>query len=68
MTSNAVPFDETTNHASAVLTYDAADNVTNDGVNSYVFDAESRIATVNGVSYIYDAEGRRVGKSNEPVM
>jgi RHS repeat-associated protein len=46
--------------------YDAAGNVTNDGVNQYAYDAEGRICAVNGAGgltgYLYDAEGRRVAK------
>jgi RHS repeat-associated protein len=44
-------------------TYDAAGNVTNDGVHAYTWDAEGRIATVDAGStatYTYDALGRRV--------
>ncbi|HMD84667.1 MAG TPA: RHS repeat-associated core domain-containing protein, partial [Terriglobia bacterium] len=43
--------------------YDAAGNVTNDGVHAYTWDAEGRIATVDAGStatYTYDALGRRV--------
>jgi RHS repeat-associated protein len=47
--------------------YDAAGNVTSDGVNSYTYDAENRIKQVGGTggtSYTYDADGRRVKKSS----
>ncbi len=43
--------------------YDAAGNVTNDGVHAYTWDAEGRIATVDAGStatYTYDALGQRV--------
>jgi RHS repeat-associated protein len=51
--------------------YDAAGNVTNDGVNQYLYDAEGRICAVASTpvagltamtGYIYDAEGTRVAK------
>ena len=50
--------------------YDAAGNMTSDGVNSYLYDAESRIcavqSTIAGVTtmtgYLYDAEGVRIAK------
>src|ERR1039457_7049879 len=51
--------------------YDAAGDVTNDGVNQYLYDAEGRICavsspTVNGMTamtgYLYDADGTRVAK------
>ena len=55
------------NHISiSNVTYDAAGNVTNDGIglgNSYTYDAENRIiAASNGytASYVYDAFGHRV--------
>src|SRR5581483_425451 len=46
-------------------TYDAAGNLTNDGLHNYTYDAENRIKSVdNGAtaSYIYDADGYRVRK------
>jgi hypothetical protein len=45
--------------------YDAAGNMTNDGLgHAYTFDAESRIAQVNSgaVNYVYDGDGNRVRK------
>ena len=51
--------------------YDAAGNVTNDGVNQYLYDAEGRICAVASTpmpgmttmtGYLYDAEGTRVAK------
>ena len=57
-------FSSSTNHiTTAGYTYDAAGNVTNDGVHAYTWDAEGRIATVDAGStatYTYDALGRRV--------
>jgi YD repeat-containing protein len=46
------------------MTYDAAGNITNDGVNTYTYDGENRIVAVNSNSavYAYDAEVRRVRK------
>jgi RHS repeat-associated protein len=46
------------------VTYDAAGNVTNDGLgNSYTYDAENRLTAVTGTNsatYVYDALGQRV--------
>jgi RHS repeat-associated protein len=45
--------------------YDAAGNLTSDGVHTYTYDAENRIISVDaGVTarFVYDAQGRRVGK------
>jgi RHS repeat-associated protein len=56
---------------SAAPGYDAAGNITSDGVRSYLYDAEGRICAVaytpiaGGTSYYgyeYDAEGNRVAK------
>jgi len=46
--------------------YDAAGNVTNDGVHSYGYDSENRIVSVDGgstASYAYDNENRRHKKT-----
>jgi RHS repeat-associated protein len=45
--------------------YDAAGNLTSDGVQTHGFDAENKIRTVNGISdvYRYDGEGNRVRKN-----
>ena len=44
--------------------YDAAGNVTNDGVgNTPTYDQENRIATDAGYTYYYDADGTRMEKS-----
>jgi RHS repeat-associated protein len=48
------------------VSYDAAGNVTNDGVHSYTYDAENRIVAVDSgatASYVYNAEGLRVRKT-----
>src|SRR5438309_1288758 len=45
--------------------YDAAGNVTNDGVHSYTYDAENRLVKVDGgatAQYRYDHQNRRVTK------
>src|SRR5262249_26740620 len=47
-------------------TYDAAGNVTNDGVHSYQYDAENRMTSVDSGttgSYRYDYQNRRVRRS-----
>jgi len=47
-------------------TYDAAGNVTNDGVHSYGYDSENRIVSVDGgstASYSYDQQNRRYKKT-----
>ncbi len=47
------------------IAYDAAGNVTNDGVgNQPTYDPENRIATDAAVSYYYDADGIRVQKTS----
>jgi YD repeat-containing protein len=46
-------------------TYDAAGNVTNDGVHSFTYDAENRVVSVDGgttATYSYDHQNRRVKK------
>jgi len=47
-------------------TYDAAGNVTNDGVHSYSYDSENRLVSVDGgstASYAYDHQNRRYKKT-----
>jgi RHS repeat-associated protein len=47
-------------------TYDAAGNVTNDGVHTYEYDSENRIVSVDGgltASYAYDDQNRRYKKT-----
>jgi RHS repeat-associated protein len=49
--------------SSSGIVYDAAGNVTNDGLHTYTYDAEGRVTAVdNGgtASYVYDAQSRRV--------
>lgn len=47
------------------LSYDAAGNVTNDGLgNTPTYDGENRIITDAGVTYSYDADGFRMKKSS----
>jgi RHS repeat-associated protein len=58
-----------TNNRLSGMSYDAAGNVTNDGLgNTFVYDAENRIISVanSGVTttYVYDAVGRRIKKSS----
>src|SRR6185295_1656530 len=46
--------------------YDAAGNVTNDGVRAYAYDSENRIVSVDGgstASYAYDQQNRRYKKT-----
>ena len=56
------------------LGYDAAGNVTSDGINAYQYDAEGRLCAVDTtknvnsanpgyIGYIYDAAGTRVGQT-----
>ncbi|MFY9557291.1 MAG: hypothetical protein WAV47_21480 [Blastocatellia bacterium] len=55
----------TTSGATANYTYDAAGNVTNDGVHSYQYDAENRVVSVDGgttAQYEYAHQNRRVTK------
>ena len=57
----SVTADSTVNY-----TYDAAGNVTNDGVHSYRYDSENRIVSVDGgstASYAYDHQNRRYKKT-----
>ena len=56
-------------NSGAGLTYDAAGDVTYDGLNSYIYDAEGRICAVKNsvgslTGYIYDAAGIRVVKGS----
>jgi RHS repeat-associated protein len=51
------------NNQLSILQYDAAGNVTNDGLgNTPTYDAENRISTDQGYTYGYDASGFRVVK------
>ena len=51
-------------HPINTYTFDAAGNLTNDGILSYNYDAENRLTGANGFTYTYDAGGNRVKKSN----
>lgn len=54
-----------TNNQLTGLSYDAAGNVTNDGIgNTPTYDAENRIVTDAGFTYSYDGDGMRTEKSN----
>ncbi|PYV98091.1 MAG: hypothetical protein DMG89_12210 [Acidobacteria bacterium] len=57
-------FDANNHITSSGVIYDAAGNITNDGLgNTYSYDAENRVTTVagtNSASYVYDANGWRV--------
>jgi RHS repeat-associated protein len=52
--------------------YNAAGDLTSDGVHTYVYDAENRLITASGggttASYVYDAEGRRVHETVNGVV
>jgi RHS repeat-associated protein len=56
------------NYASSGFLYDAAGNVTNDGLNQYAYDGEGRLCAVHNLTtgsntaYLYDLEGDRVAK------
>jgi RHS repeat-associated protein len=59
-------FDANNRIVGSGITYDAAGNVTNDGLgHTFTYDAENRIVSVNGgaATYVYDAEGNRVRKT-----
>jgi RHS repeat-associated protein len=64
----AMPFSEITvdpaSNRIVGVQYDAAGNVTNDGLHSYAYNADNQITKVDGAgSYVYDAGGRRVIKN-----
>jgi RHS repeat-associated protein len=46
------------------FSYDAAGNVTADGINSYLYNAESQVISTDGIAYVYDGSGNRVQKSS----
>jgi YD repeat-containing protein len=55
----------TTSGNTANYTYDAAGNVTSDGVHTYTYDAENRVVGVDSgatASYNYDQNNRRIKK------
>jgi RHS repeat-associated protein len=45
-------------------TYDAAGEVTNDGLTAYTFDAEGRMTAAGSTTYTMDGDGKRVKKSS----
>ncbi len=52
------------NNQASSFTYDAAGNITNDGVHTYTYDAEGRILTVDSGTtntYVYNSRGMRAG-------
>jgi RHS repeat-associated protein len=56
----------TTSGTTANYTYDAAGNVTSDGVHTYTYDAENRVVSVDGgatAQYSYDQNNRRIKKT-----
>jgi RHS repeat-associated protein len=65
-TGAQISFDPATNRIASGngVTYDAAGNITNDGMNGFTYDAEGRIVSADAASitYTYDAFGRRVRK------
>jgi RHS repeat-associated protein len=63
-TSLAATTDNNNHFTNTGYSYDAAGNMTNDGVNAYSFDAEDRIKSGASVNYSYDGNGLRVEKSN----
>jgi YD repeat-containing protein len=46
------------------LCYDAAGNMTSDGLYNYAYDAEGHQTSANGVAYSYDGLGRRVERGS----
>ena len=46
------------------MSYDAAGNMTSDGLYNYVYNAENQQTSAAGATYTYDGLGRRVEKSN----
>lgn len=56
------------NHINSTgFAYDAAGNMTNDGVHAYTYDPEGRVLTVNSSpswTYVYGADGRRIQKTD----
>ena len=66
-----------TSQAVSGVVYDAAGNVTNDGVTQYLYDGEGRICAVLNqalagfgvmTGYVYGADGRRVAKGSISTM
>ena len=75
-TSNTASYTAASNQVStsslnngAAFSYDAAGDVTYDGLNSYLYDAEGRLCAVKNyvgslTGYVYDAAGARVAKGS----
>jgi RHS repeat-associated protein len=72
MPMNEVLVDPTTNRINqSGYIYDAAGDLTSDGLNNYVFDAERRLTSVspvpgfpgNPATFAYDADGLRINKN-----
>ncbi|HKV04434.1 MAG TPA: RHS repeat-associated core domain-containing protein [Candidatus Acidoferrales bacterium] len=66
--TNSVSVDSTTNRINSPgYSYDAAGNLTNDGMNSLVYDAEDRATSSTGSlgsgAYAYDGYGQRIAKT-----
>src|SRR5258708_25143729 len=66
MPLSETPADPATNHINITgYNYDAAGNMTADGLHAYSYDAENRIAKVDGNAntFAYDAAGLRINKN-----
>ena len=60
--TNSVVPNATTNRLGAPYVYDAAGNMTNDGLNTLVYDAENHAVSSSSGTYTYDGNGLRVKK------
>ncbi len=68
------------NNQTSSYSYDAAGNVTNDGLNKYVYDAEDRVTctvsifaggsctATTGTHYAYDTDGLRIAKYSNSTL
>jgi RHS repeat-associated protein len=64
-TGTPLSLSETNNQiVSAGFSYNAAGDMTGDGINTYTYDAENRITSAAGVNYVYDGRDFRVEKSS----
>jgi RHS repeat-associated protein len=67
-TSNTNRMDSTSVNSNQINGYDAAGDVTNDGLYQYLYDGEGRVCAAKNTlagtmtQYIYDSAGNRVGK------
>jgi RHS repeat-associated protein len=69
-TSNSNRMDSTSVNSNQISGYDAAGNITFDGLNNYLYDGEGRICgvqenvsgTIIQTVYVYDSAGNRVGE------